>query len=105
MLRMRFVPAPGPVTIDHAPPPETGLPESVPAPAGRVPHHGIFATTYLWGWHPLERLSATALHPSTCQEPARSGVCIVAPRCIRPYTRATWPETNASTLVLQRKAI
>src|SRR5208282_6305496 len=82
---MRSAPAPEPERDGPAPPPTTGLPEAVLAPAGRVPRHEISATTRPSESHPSEQRFATVPRLSTCPEPARSAACIPAPRCSQPY--------------------
>src|SRR5208337_2662998 len=80
-------PATGPARVDPRPPPATGLPEAVLAPAGRVPRHEIFATTSLWELHPSGQPSATVLRPSTRRELARWGAYSLAQRCSPPAMR------------------
>src|ERR1700675_282260 len=77
----RFAPAIELARGGLLPPPATGLPEAVLAPAGLVPRHEISATMRPWELHPSEPPSATALRLSTHREPARWGACIPAPRC------------------------
>src|ERR1700704_1804169 len=84
MPMTRPVPAPEPARGDPLPLPATGLPESVPVPAGQVPRHEISATMRPWELHPSEQLFATARRPSMHREPPRRGAYTLAPRCKPP---------------------
>src|ERR1700686_386061 len=84
----RFAPATGLAKGDLLPPPTTGLPGAVLAPAGLIRRREISAPMPPGELHPWEPPSATALRLSTHREPARRDAYTLAPRCI-PACRLT----------------